>query len=165
MDYYYHWLKGSVGNTIQIPAVHSGVVYESVDSQVKQPLPQNTPGIPADRKGWWTQFLRSLVHSDRPNRTLLPLLKYLNLTVSASRRICRGIGKKGYMFSSRHTFGLIRLLCSLREWQELWTVSVWCQHRLCSQDGHAGDEWERVRESRGQRERRKRFRPNTYRLI
>ena len=38
------------GNTIQIPTVHSSVVYESVDSQVKQPLPQNTTGIPADRK-------------------------------------------------------------------------------------------------------------------
>lgn len=51
MDYYYHWLRGSVGNANQILAAHSSVVYESVDSQEIQPLPQNMTGIPVDRNG------------------------------------------------------------------------------------------------------------------
>lgn len=51
VDHYCLWLKGFIGNTIQIPRVHSGAVYESVDSQGKQPLPQNMTGIQADRNG------------------------------------------------------------------------------------------------------------------
>ena len=92
---------GFVGNTLQIPTVLSGVVYE-----VKQPLPQNTIGIPADRKL-------------RMNPVWFTLTGYLRLQFkfqSQALHICiaedhrrNGGERRGNMLSSCHTLCLISL--------------------------------------------------------
>lgn len=160
MDYYYHWLNGSVGNTKSLQCI--AVLFMSLSTAKWNSLFHKTwlgshqiegEDEPSSSVVWFTLTGQTV-------RCCLSWNTDLKLTVSASQRNTRGMGKcrergmqEGSMFSSSHTFWLISLLCRLREWQQLWTVLMWCQ--LCYQDGSAGDEWERERESRRQRERLK----------
>lgn len=112
-------------------------------------------------------------HSDRPNRTFVVHLQIPipSSAISVSGRIARGMrkwikgnerlrevcvwGGGGYMFVSCHTLCLISLSCSAREWQELWTVLMWCQHRLCFCSGRLCVGWmgERDRKLQTEKER------------
>lgn len=63
-----------------------------------------------------------------------------------------GGGRRGNVFSSCRTASLIRLSCSLREWQELWTALP--RRWLCSGDEFEGSESEEGRDMKETEPRR-----------